>query len=91
MAEKIKLIGKLKDGQKIIGVLDEYDSDKCILITKDGNKIQLSMFNVLEQALDAGDYENEIIEIERVGNEYEISSYGTDDWDEIKPDEKPKG
>lgn len=79
---KLKLLPKLSVGQKVIGKLIDYDSDKCILEQEDENRIQLSMFKVLEEALDDGDYENEIIEISRDAEGYEI--YKHDDWPKAK-------
>lgn len=80
---KLKLLPKLSVGQKVIGKLIDYDSDKCVLELEDGeSRIQLSMFKVLEEALDDGDYESEIIEISRDSEGYEI--YKHDDWPKAK-------
>lgn len=81
---RLKLLPKLSIGSKIIGKLIDYDSDKAILEKENGDRVQLSMFKVLEEALDDGDYESEIIEISRDADGYEI--FQLTEW----PDEKPK-
>lgn len=78
---KRRLIGKLKDGQKIIGTLEDYNEDFAVFKDQDENETQLTMFDDLEKALNAGNYDGDIVEVCRIDSStYDIFVH--DSWPE---------